>query len=197
MVATLVMAAVVVLSLAGTAHYIVATLRGRTRPNRVTWFLWGFAPLVMLLAQLDEGVGHEAIYTLMVSICPLLVVLASFVNRHAVWKMSRLDLCCGLVALLALTLWLLTQQGMVGFVLALCADVMAGLPNLYKAYVHPRTEHSFVYICSGTAALLTIAVAQSHTLISIGLPVWIACNAITMVVLIHRRVAQPAPLNQA
>lgn len=180
------MALVVVLGVWSAGDYAVRTLRGQTSPNRATWFLWGFAPLVMFVAQRSTHVGLESIYTLVLSVGPLLVVAASFLNRTAVWKLTLFDWACGAVALVALLIWLVTQEGLLGFGLALAADVLAGIPNLYKGFRHPGTEHSRTYILSGLAALITIAASQQHTFMSIGLPLWVVVNASCMIYFIHR-----------
>src|SRR5262249_61612036 len=73
----------------GTATYAVATLRGRTKPNRVTWVLWALAPLIAFAAQIGEGVTYQAALTFTAGFGPLLVLLASFADRKAYWRVSR------------------------------------------------------------------------------------------------------------
>jgi hypothetical protein len=60
-----------------TAVYLRDTLRGTTKPNRVTWLLWAVAPLLAAAVELSEGVGLRALPTFMVGFMPLLV----FVGR--------------------------------------------------------------------------------------------------------------------
>src|SRR6185437_3311743 len=47
----------------GTAVYLRDTLRGTTKPNRVTWLLWAVAPLLATVVELDEGVGLRTLPT--------------------------------------------------------------------------------------------------------------------------------------
>lgn len=44
-----------VLSLVGSLNYVINTLKGRTKPNRVTWFLWALAPLIAFSAEIQKG----------------------------------------------------------------------------------------------------------------------------------------------
>ena len=64
----------------GTAVYLRDTLRGTTKPNRVTWLLWAFAPLLAAAVELDDGVGLRALPTFMIGFMPLLVFVGSFHN---------------------------------------------------------------------------------------------------------------------
>lgn len=150
-----------VINIAGTVAYIITTLKGRTRPNRVTWFIWGLAPLITFSAQLSKGVGLEALLTFTAFAGPLAVFAASFVNKNAYWKISRLDWWCGGIALLAIALWAITREGLIAIALSILADLLAGVPTIIKAYREPESENAAAYITaciSGIITLLTISV---------------------------------------
>jgi hypothetical protein len=40
----------------GIFFYIKATLRGETKPNKVTWLMWAIAPLIASAAAFSDGV---------------------------------------------------------------------------------------------------------------------------------------------
>lgn len=91
-------------NLIGGSSYVIATLEGRARPNRVTWFIWAVAPLIAFIAQLTQGVGLRSLMTFMVGFMPLLVFIASFVNKKSYWKLTNFDLFCGFLSLVGLAL---------------------------------------------------------------------------------------------
>src|SRR5881409_3221800 len=84
----------------GFLSYMIATITGRARPNRVTFFFWALAPLIAFAAELTEGVRIQSIMTLMVGVSPLAIFLASFVNPKSEWRLTRFDVGCGVLALL-------------------------------------------------------------------------------------------------
>ena len=146
-------------NLAGSGTYAYNTLKGKTKPNRITWFLWALAPLIAFSAQLNEGARWESIMTFMVGFGPLLIFLASFVNRKAFWKITRMDIVCGLVSVLALVLWLVTGTGTIAIIFSILADFIAAIPTLVKAFNDPDSEHPSVFrngAISATITLLTI-----------------------------------------
>lgn len=99
-----------VISFVGGLSYLKETLKGNTKPNKVSWFVWILAPFIALFATIRQGVGIQSLLTFMVGFNPLLIFLGSFVNKNAYWKVSKTDLACGALAILGLVLWQITNQ---------------------------------------------------------------------------------------
>lgn len=147
------------ISFAGTLSYLNETIHGRVKPNRVSWLLWGLVPIIAVLGELDEGVGIRSLITFTAGFGPMLVFIASFVNKKAFWKVTRFDYICGALSALGVLLWLITRDGVYAITFAILADSLAALPTLKKAYYEPETEnyHTFLSSIAGTIiALLTI-----------------------------------------
>lgn len=147
------------LSLVGSCRYAWLTVHARTRPNRVTWFLWAAAPIIGFLAQLDEGVGLPSVLTLSVGLGPALVFASTFVNPQSYWRIFRFDVGCGAVSVAALVVWLCLDDPTLAVVFAVVADATAGVPTIVKAWRAPDTEDPVPFLLAGlngTVALLTI-----------------------------------------
>ncbi len=163
----------VVLNLWGGFNYLVSTLKGETRPNKVTWFLWGLAPLIAFAAQIVQGVGLSSLMTLTVGLSPMVIFLASFINKKSEWKISKFDLSCGAVSLLALMLWSITQIGNIAILFAILADGLAAVPTLIKSYQAPETENYQAFLFAGIAAIITILTVKDYNFANIAFPVYI------------------------
>jgi hypothetical protein len=155
------------------SDYLIGTLKGKTQPNRVTWFIWAAAPLIAFAAQLDEGVGLESLTVLFAGLVPLAILAASFVNPQATWKLTRFDLVCGFMAVAALVGWYLTQNANVAIALAIGADVFAAIPTIIKSYTHPKSERPAAYIGACIGTLITLATIDEWTFASYAFPLWI------------------------
>lgn len=90
------------LNLCGSSKYVYDTLKGKTKPNRISWFLWATAPLIAFAAELNQGVGIRSLMTFMVGFGPLMVVIASFISKKSIWKLSTFDYVCGGLSILGL-----------------------------------------------------------------------------------------------
>lgn len=178
------------LNIIGSSTYAYNTVRGKTKPNRVTWFLWALAPLIAFSAQWSKGVTWAALMTFMVGFGPLIIFLASFVNRKAFWNITKLDMVCGSISVLALILWLITGQGTVAIIFSILADLLAGVPTLVKAFNEPETEHHSVFRNGAISAGITLLTIKEWTFANYGFAVYILLICLILYVLIRFKVGK-------
>jgi len=129
----------------GGIGYLIDTLRGKVKPNKVGWLLWSIAPLIAFFAMIKQGVGPEAWATFIVGFLPLLVFIASFVNKKAYWEITKLDYICGALSVLGLILWMFTRVGNIAIFFSIMADALASYLTIYKSYKKPETESHLVF----------------------------------------------------
>jgi hypothetical protein len=146
--------------------------------------MWALAPLIAFAAELHEGVGIQSLTTLMAGVCPLLVLIASFVNRQAVWQLTKFDFLCGVLSLLGLTLWLLTRHGDIAIIFSVAADALAAVPTIRKSYTHPESEGWINYLAAAFASIVTLLTIRHWTFANYGFPLYLmsVCLLITSLV---------------
>lgn len=160
------------INLFGTGGYILDTLKGKVKPNRVTFFLWPLAPLLAFAAQIVQGAYQAAIFSIMVAILPLLVLIASFVNKKAEWKLTKFDIFCGVLSLCGLFLWLITKVGNIAIFFSILTDGLASLPTIVKAYKYPETEVAWPWLTTVIYAVLGLLTLTNWNFASVGFPVY-------------------------
>ena len=168
----------------GAAVYLRDTLRGTTKPNRVTWLLWAVAPLLAAAVELNEGVGLRTLPTFMVGFMPLLVFIGSFHNPASVWKIRRIDYACGAMSVVGTITWLVTRNGILAISAAIAADFMAGVPTLTKSWTHPETETVHTYIGAVISMLIVLLTIDNWTFEVAAFPAFIVCMGTVEVVLV-------------
>lgn len=147
----------------GSIGYFVETIKGKVKPNRVTWFLWGLAPMIAFFAQIKQGVGLQSLLTFMVGFVPFLILLASFINKDSYWKLKKFDLICGLLSVIGLIMWQITKVGNIAIFFSIIADLIAGWPTTVKSYNHPETENYWLYLGNAVFALITLLTIKAWT----------------------------------
>jgi hypothetical protein len=177
-------------NLIGSISYVIATLQGKTVPNRVTWLLWALAPLIAFSAELDKGVGLQALMTFMVGFGPAMVFIASFINSKSVWKLTTFDFMCGGLSLAGLVLWLVTQEGNIAIGLSILADLLAALPTVVKAYKAPETENWHIFLFGAISAGITLLTIDSWDFAHYGFPLYIFLICVGLFVLIKTKLGQ-------
>ncbi|MBU1000433.1 hypothetical protein KKE78_03515 [Patescibacteria group bacterium] len=157
----------------GSIKYLIETIQGRVKPNRVTFFVWALAPLIAFTAEIKQGVGIQSLMTFGVGFSPLLVFLASFVNKKSEWKLNSFDFTCGALSLVGLLFWYITRTGNIAITFSILADGLAALPTIVKSFHYPETEHSWVYLTAAISASLTLLTIDNWNFAHYGFPVYI------------------------
>jgi len=148
--------------------YFRDTLAGRTKPNRVSWFLWALAPLVSFSAAFSVDADIWASVRVLVGgVVPAVIFLGSFVNRKSYWKLTWFDWFCGGLSLTALLFWQLASSPLIAVLLATAANTFASIPTFIKAWNFPETETRLTFITSFLSAVLIVP----------AIPVWNIANS--------------------
>ena len=158
---------------AGAIAYLTDTIRGKVKPNRVSFLLWAIAPMIAFAAQMKQGVGLESLMTFTTGFLPLIIFIASFTNKNAEWKLTRFDLACGFLSVLGLIVWLITKVGNVAIFFSIVADGLAAIPTLVKAYKHPETEIAWPWLATCFGVTLTLLTLSEWTFANSGFIIYI------------------------
>lgn len=180
------------LNLIGSLSYLRDTIRGKTKPNRVSWFLWAAAPLIAFSAQIGGGVGLPALMTFMVGFGPLLIFIGSFVTRQSEWRLTRLDFICGILSGIGILLWVITGDGILAIIFAIAADGLAAIPTLVKAYKEPKSENWHAFLLGAISAAITLLAIDTWDFAHVGFPAYILAVCMALFVLIKFEVGNKA-----
>lgn len=176
------------LHVSGQLTYIIHTIQGRTKPNRISWFMWAFAALVAFGAELHEGVGLQALMTFMVGFGPLLIFIASFLNKKSYWKITNFDILCGILALLGLLLWLITKDASTAIAFAIAGDTFAGIPTFRKAYRYPETESYYLYLTGYIFAGTTLLTIDNWTFATYAFPLYVLVACLLLLISVRFKI---------
>ena len=158
---------------AGSLAYLIDTVKGKVKPNRVSFLLWSIAPFIAFAAQIKQGVGLESLMTFSTGFLPLTTFIASFVNKKAEWKITKFDLVCGGLSIIGLILWLITKVGNVAITFSILADGLAAIPTIVKAYKYPDTEKAWPWIATTFGVVLTLLTLNELTFANSGFIIYI------------------------
>lgn len=156
----------------------------------MTWFLWILAPALAFFAQIQQGVGLESLATFIVWFVPLLVFIASFVNKKAEWKIQKLDIYCGLFSLLGLIMWLVTRVGNIAIVFGILADALACIPTIVKSWHEPETESISVFFFGTINAAIGLLIIQTWNFENYAFLAYLLAVNILLTILIHFKIGR-------
>jgi hypothetical protein len=104
---------------------------------------------------------------------PLLVFIASFVNKKSYWKLTPFDYICGILSLLALILWLITKDANIAIIFAIASDGTAAFPTIIKSWKHPETESTWPYTTGAFNALTSFAAVRMTNFANLAFPIYL------------------------
>lgn len=174
--------------------YLKEMLWGNTRPNRVSWFLWGLPPVIGAVIAWQDGVEWRVwLPILAIGAGTILIFVASFLRRDGYWKLGPLDYVCGLFSLLAIAFWAINRDPFTATALAVAGDGLAALPTLAKSWKSPETETAVAYLSTGVASATGLLAIERGDFIEMAFPVYMACMNLTIAAVIYYRRRAPRP----
>lgn len=172
----------------GILPYIKDTLRGKTKPNRVSWLMWSVAPLIGTAAAVANGVGWAVLPVFMSGFGPILVFISSFFNKNSYWKLEKFDYLCGFFSILALVLWAITKEPVFAIIFAIISDGMAAIPTLIKSWRYPKTETAVAYVLGFFIAPTSFAAVKAWNFSALAFPIYlIVSNGLISFVILRSR----------
>lgn len=172
------------LVLLSSVPYIASILRGSTKPNRVTWFVWASVGVLILFTyhELEGKAGF--ILTVAGALCQLIVALLSI--KYGTGGTSVLDRVCFALVIVAYLIWWLTGFALYPYVLAVCIDLFAVTPTFSKTYHDPGSEDLAAWSICTIGVLLSVLAIEQWSFAEALFPVYALCVELTVVLLILR-----------
>ncbi len=178
----------IALSIYGSYNYIYDTIKGTTKPNRVSQGLWAVAPLIGVGAAISSGADWmTTVRTFMAGFVPLTIFIASFTNKNGYWKTSKFDYLCGLFSVIALVLWLIADLPVYAVLFAVLADFFAGIPTVKKSWTNPESETGTAYIMSLLSVLIILPTIKVFDIQSSAFQIYLLLINVIIIFAIYRK----------
>lgn len=119
--------------------YIPSVIKGKTKPNRASWWIWGLLGVFITTSYYISGARATIWVPLSEALGPLLVAFLSIKYGEGGWTLF--DKRCLVGAIGATFLWWATGSSEIGLVSYLFIDMMAVLPTILKSLHRPENEN--------------------------------------------------------
>jgi len=143
--------------------------------------------MISVFATLSEGFSLAIIPVFMAGFIPFFVFGASFVNKKSEWKLSIADYSCGMISILAILLWLMTNNPLMAVAFAVVADGIAALPTIKKAHHYPETESRGPYFAGLFGGIVGMIVLNEWQPLEYLFPLYLFLLNATMLILVSKQ----------
>lgn len=126
------------------------------RPVTSTWALWFGIGLLLFFASMKAGAKWDStlVPIFMGVVNPGIILLLSL--RFGEYSWTKLDSVCVFSCVVAIIVWQLTDNPVLGIVGGIAADFLAALPQLLKAWRDPLDEPVFPWSMFALASAVSI-----------------------------------------
>lgn len=170
----------------GYVPYFVSTIRGKTKPNRVTW--WVLVVVGSMLVGSYYSLGAEETIWVPIGyvIGPLIIAILSVWFGEGGW--SKFDLICLGGAITAGLVWWLLNEPLFALIINLTMDWLGLMPTVRKSYHRPHTEQRLAWMCWFIGTFINLFAIDKWTIEIAFYPLYMAIgNGIITFLVFYRR----------
>jgi hypothetical protein len=154
-----------------TLPYIIDVVRGKTKPNVVTWATWSLLNLITVIAALAVNAWQTAVFAGAIGACTALIAVLGI--KRGVRKYTPFDFVCQVLALAAIFAWWKTNDPAWAILFTIAGSFIGSLPTVRHAWLKPREETWQFFAADAFAAALAILSVSEVMFVTVGFAIYI------------------------
>lgn len=159
------------LNIAGYVPYIRDILRGRVKPQRVTWGIWTVLTSIAAYNQVVNGGGWSSLFFISTTLLVVITFVLSL--KYGVGGASRLDMISLFLSGGLLLYWVISRETRYSTLLAVVIDGIGATPTIVKTRRSPGTETYPQWVLAAIGGLLTVFAVETGDWVLVVYPVYI------------------------
>lgn len=179
-----------IISLSAFIPYLLSILKGKTKPNRVSWWIWSWLGVLLYLSYKDAGANETLWVPLTYIVTPFITALLSI--KYGVGGWTRFDISCLACSVAGTVVWYISQSATTALMLFLAIDLFGSLPTVRKTYFHPEQEDKLAWSLMVAANLLNIFAAEQFSFSIIIYPLYMfLCGSVILALTFRKSILKP------
>ena len=161
----------VALMLIGSGNYFVLVLQRKIKPHFFTFLIWTVVTFIVLAGLVSEHAGPAIWRTALLAVLLAIGTAVSF--RNGLGYVSRFDIISLMLSVLAIPVWIVTNNPDASIIWVLIVEVIGTLPAIRKAWRLPFEEGIFGMSFSALSFFFSfLAMTNPSTAVAIYFLVW-------------------------
>ena len=165
--------------------YVVGVVRRTLHPHAFSWIIFTIITATISVAQFSAGAGAGAWATGATAITT--AVIAGFALRNGGYRITRFDTVSLVAALIAIPVWILTDNPLLAVIILTSIEVLGFLPTYRKAWLHPGDESQLAFILTIIKYVLALGAMEVYSLTTTLFPVALIVLSTLLIVEIQWR----------
>ena len=175
--------------------YLSAILAGKTRPDRVTW--WILALVSGMIAASYYASGARDTIWLPVGYTASFLVIALFSLKYGEgpFRLHWLDRLSLIGSLTSAAVWWSLRSPVPALFMNICTEFIGLIPTMSKAYRRPWTENPTAWVISTVASVFNVLAIEQWTFIIASYPVYVLLTNTMIAYFIMQKKQMELPFN--
>lgn len=136
-----------------TIPYILAILKGRTKPHQLSWLVFVIMNAIVFFSQYFEGARQSVLISFMFLLGSIIIFLLSL--KFGTRDTSRWDWALFTFAICTIIVWTLTKSNATAIWLTLLIDLAATSMIVLKVRAQPHSEDPYPWLVGTVAYIFT------------------------------------------
>lgn len=163
--------------------YVVSIFRGKSKPNRATWWIWAFMGLVLALSYKFSGADNTVWVPYVEFLGPLTIAILSIKYGEGGLK-NKTDLFCLFGAVASIVLWIVFDSPVVALVTNLAIDSFAIVPTIKKSFLRPEGEDFWAWFGTGLADSLNMFAVEKFSFAILLYPIYMLVSDLIIIIIL-------------
>ncbi len=164
--------------------YIISILKGKTRPNRATWWILTFVGTVTGLSYYFSG-ATETIWVAIADVFGILII-AILSIKYGEGGKNKLDITCFFVSIFSLVIWYLSGSPVVALIMNLLMDFVGNIPTIKKSYLDPKGESGLSWSLTSLGNIINFGAITSMSFGVLIYPIYMTVVSCLITILLYR-----------
>jgi ABC-type amino acid transport substrate-binding protein len=167
----------------GYVPYIRDIKLGKTKPERMSWFIWAVLGSIAFFSQLAEG-ATDSLWMPGVQTVGVIIIFLLAIKRGT-GGLKRSDIAALIVAVVGLALWFFTREAVWALIFVMIADSAGSLLTVIKTYKDPESETLVAWVFATLAGLLAAIAVGKIDAVLLAYPIYIFFANFSVIVAIY------------
>lgn len=144
----------VILFLAAAPPYIIDIFKGKTKPERATWFIWSVLGVIAFISQVQLGAAWSLVFSGLDAIGSIITFSLSL--KYGVGGWTFLDRLALVIAAIGVIVSVVARQPVIAILGVILADCSGTVLTILKTLKEPNSETTISWLFVGTGAVCGI-----------------------------------------
>lgn len=166
--------------------YYVGIFRKKVKPHPYTYLVWVITILITSVSSFLHGGGASSWNLIATTFLVSGVFILSF--RYGTGDVTRFDFVCLVLSVLAVVLWVMSDDPVMAVVFATIVETISFLPTIRKTWWAPDTESALSWFVNVFKHALSVAAVSQFSVTTVLYPaVLVFLNLILVAEILYRR----------